>query len=425
MPHNSPCVEGPRAVAGRYGSVTTPRRSRGPTFPGGLRRALLACCALVVTCSLVPVRAEHLRARPSSGSPDDKELRDDVQGSAPDAERSSGSTTGLSALDPKQRATRQALDRGLAWLAERQHSTTNGGLPSVGATPARWAPVGVTALGALAFLADGNSPRRGEYGREVDAMITFLADLADMGAGSPTRGYISRQGDNVSRTHGHGYATLVLAEAWGMGSGDERLLRVLVAAVRRIEQSQGSEGGWGYQPQVDAFHEGSVTIAHVQALRAARNAGIAVNDTTISRAEAYVKRLQKEDGTFRYTLDDERSSVALTAAAISTLNATGHYDDPEIQVGVDAIFRGLYAMRAEETNADFPFYMRLYLAQSLWQLSDPKPFQSWWETERKEIVLSQRADGSWGGSPYGDCYATAINCLVLSIPEGVLPIFQR
>lgn len=379
----------------------------------GLTGALVVASPPAGPTSALDDAADPVRAR----ADDDEPQGQDLGAPSPNVE-----LPGLTSVD---RATRRALDEGLAWLAERQRSTADGALPSDGAVSSRWAPVGVTALGTLAFLADGHPPGRGRYGAEVAELVDMLANLTDLGASSPTRGYIARQGDSVSRTHGHGYATLALAQAYGMSRGDERLGRILEAAVARIQNSQGAEGGWGYDPQVVAFHEGSVTITYAQALRAARNAGLRVDDAVIVRADDYVRASQKDDGTFRYMLEDERSSIALTAAAIGTLNATGSYDDPAIRSGIDAIFRGLDRLAEDGEEEDFPFYMRLYLAQALWQLSDPGPFERWWETERKAILRSQRADGSWGGSPYGDCYATAVHCLVLSVPEGVLPIFQR
>jgi hypothetical protein len=41
------------------------------------------------------------------------------------------------------------------------------------------------------------------------------------------------------------------------------------------------------------------------------------------------------------------------------------------------------------------------------------------------VLGAQRDDGSWGDARFGDVYATAMNCLVLAVPEGLLPIFQR
>src|SRR6187551_2610777 len=53
-------------------------------------------------------------------------------------------------------ARARAIDRGLAWLAEAQGGNPDGSFPQGQAE--QWAPVGVTALGALAFMAGGNSP---------------------------------------------------------------------------------------------------------------------------------------------------------------------------------------------------------------------------------------------------------------------------
>jgi hypothetical protein len=325
---------------------------------------------------------------------------------------------------PLENATRRAMERGLAYLARRQAETADGSFPRGSADETeKWAPVGVTALGALAFLAGGNSPRRGPYGREVEAAIDYLVSKADLTPSSPTYGYIHTQGDKHSQTHGHGFATLALAQAYGMSPQSEKLRAVLVAAVELIESSQGSEGGWYYDPHVSASHEGSITICYVQALRASRNVGIRVDHEVVQRAEDYVLRLQNDDGSFRYGLNEEHTSVALTAAGIATLNAAGRYDTGAIRSGVDSIWTGLETRDPRDVR--FPFYERLYLAQAFWQLNDPRDFERWFARVSKRIVTSQEPDGSWTDRQYGNCYATAVCCLVLAVPEGVLPIFQR
>ncbi len=331
---------------------------------------------------------------------------------------------------PEERAahvresSRRALERGLLYLAQRQRETPDGSFPRGSSEETlEWAPVGVTALGALAFMADGSTPGRGPYGPTVAAAIDYLLGKADLAPSSPTFGYVSAEGDRLSRTHGHGFATLALAQAYGMAPGSERVRKALVAAVGLIETSQGAEGGWYYEPLRSPQHEGSVTICYVQALRAAHNAGIEVDREVIRRAEDYVLRLQKDDGTFRYGLNDQRSTVALTAAGISTLNAAGTYDSLAIQNGIDALWSRLQDPGREDTN--FPYYERLYLAQAFWQLSDPAHFERWFELEHESMLRRQEADGSWMDPQHGNCYATAVNCLVLSVPQGVLPIFQR
>jgi len=348
-----------------------------------------------------------------------------VQEPVPASGETSGGST--SAAPIPAHVLREALADGLAYLARRQAETANGSFPLDDADPKMQAPVGVTALGALAFMAAGNLPGRGPYGHEVQSAIEYLIDHTDLAPESKRYGYISASGDEVSKTHGHGFATLALAQAYGMSPRSERLERALKAAVERIERSQGSEGGWEYSPLPISAHEGSVTICLVQALRAARNVGIQVDGAVIGRAEDYIVRLQKPDGTFRYTLDDDRSTVALTAAAVSTLNGLGKYDTSVIHSAIDAIWSGLALQRQNGggSKSNFPFYERLYLAQAFWQLSDRSNFERWFGEEREHLIRQQRGDGSWRSPRYGSCYGTAVNCLVLAIPEGVLPIFQR
>jgi len=321
--------------------------------------------------------------------------------------------------------SQRARAAALAYLAAAQQRAGDGSFSVTDVERENYAPLGVSALATLAFLADGNAPGRGPHGAVVERALEYLLRHTDLSPESTRRGYISVQGDGLSRTHGHGFATLALAEIYGATS-QERVRTALMAAVERIEQSQGSEGGWEYEPHAVPAHEGSVTVCHVQALRAAHDAGIQVDPAVVRRAEDYVRRLQAPNGLFCYTLGDtRRASVALAAAAITTLNATGRYDDGLILGTVDAIWADL-ALREEKERPVFcPEYERLYLAQAFWQISDTSHFRRWYERERDRLVRSQEEDGSWRGSRFGSVYATAVNCLVLSIPDSDLPIFQR
>lgn len=341
-------------------------------------------------------------------------------------------------------AARAALERGLAWLDEAQAKAGDGSLPALGARSASagtgpnaqvagFAPVAVTALGALAWMAGGSSPERGPHGRACAAAVDWLVARAELDARSERYGYVARAGDALSRMHGHGLATLALAQAWAMSPSTERGARVraaLQAAVRCIEASQGVEGGWDYEPRKGLSHENSITITAVQALRAAKEAGVEVDRAVIARAEDYVRRTQKEDGSFRYALGDPTSSVALTAAAVATLNATGTYTGRPLEEAWDFLARRL-ALR-EQAGAALegdlvvcPHYERLYLAQALWQRADTQEYEGWWRRERPRVLTAQRADGAWSDERFGDAYATAMSCLVLALPEGLLPVFQR
>ena len=78
---------------------------------------------------------------------------------------------------------------------------------------------------------------------------------------------------------GHGFSMLFLSCVYGQEpDGDLRkeLGKVLAAACRYSRKAQTSRGGWGYVSARDGsdFDEGCVTIVQIQALRAARQAGI-------------------------------------------------------------------------------------------------------------------------------------------------------
>jgi hypothetical protein len=286
-------------------------------------------------------------------------------------------------------------------------------------------------------MAGGSALDRGPHGTELARAVDWLLEKTELDPSSETYGYVSAAGDTLSRTHGHGFATLALAEAYSVSPRSDRgsrLQHALRAAVQRIEESQGVEGGWHYAPFKTAEHEGSVTICLVQGLRAARNAGLEVESEVIARAVDYVGRLQNPDGSFRYSLGIDRSSVALTAAAISTLNATGTYRGKVVEDGYDWIFRELVARdepqdpRAQHIlagRAQYPFYERLYVAQAFWQHPRRQVFDEWMRGEAQRLLAAQEPDGSWKDDRYGASYATAMNCLVLALPEGMLPIFQR
>ncbi len=331
--------------------------------------------------------------------------------------------------DSAEKAGRDALRGALDWLASEQALQPDGSIPTGGA--GKEAPLAVSALTALAWMAGGSTPERGPHGEQLGRVIDYLISRTELDPESPTLGYISDGRDQLSRLHGHGFATLALAQAYAMSPKSprgRRIERALLLSIHRIQISQGAEGGWFYSPTRSLEHEGSVTIALVQALRAARNSGLKVDAAVIERAIDYVRRSQAEDGSFRYAIGHEDTSVALTAAAISTLNATGIYSGKEVLRGYDSIQRELSAREAISGGGvlpDFPIYERLYLAQAYWQHPDHSLFERWFSAERKLLITSQDASGAWSGSPFGSAYATASNALVLALPESLLPIFQR
>jgi hypothetical protein len=346
----------------------------------------------------------------------------------------------------EQRAA--AIERGLAWLATRQESR-DGSMAVGDASPKGRAPLAVTSLSALAWMAGGSTPTRGLHQKNVLRAVEYLLANTQRDA-DPYPGYIKDQGDELSRTHGHGLATLALAEAFTMSPNSalgRRIGETLKAAVRRIEDSQGAEGGWYYEPYRTIQHEGSVTVSLLQALRAADDVGIHVNPDTIARAVDYMGKLQILDtkdvgdgsklGGFRYGIGDSKTSIALTAAGLATLQAAGVYSGPAFDEGYDYVWRQLL-VRTENPSgneAPFPYYERFYLSQALWHLRDTDRYRAWAEPLMRRLMKEQEPSGAWTDvryvsgmaqrNMYGASYATACNILFLALPDDTLPVFHR
>ena len=174
--------------------------------------------------------------------------------------------------------TDKAIKNGLNWLGHIQNSDG-----SFGAGTYR-GNIAVTSLCGLAFMASGSSPGRGPYGSQIDKALVYVMDNTSQS------GFIAV---SASSTHGpmysHGFGTLFLAEAYGMTHRPE-IREKLQKAVRLIIDSQNIEGGWRYQP-VRHDADLSVTICQINALRAARNAGLYVPKETVAACIRYVKRV--------------------------------------------------------------------------------------------------------------------------------------
>ncbi|MHC5011665.1 MAG: prenyltransferase/squalene oxidase repeat-containing protein [Planctomycetota bacterium] len=254
-------------------------------------------------------------------------------------------------------------------------------------------------------------------------------------------GYFYFPHDNNSKMHGQGYATLALATALGTSTGERhRDLRAVVdKAVACIEQSQTETGGFGYEPVANADHEGSVTVTVAQGLRAARDAGVLVNENVVRKGLHYLKRSQNvSDGSFRYSVYLERSSYALTAAALSSFLLYGRYQDDTDRT----IERGMEYMmgRVEHVlrTGEWYYYGNFYAAWTCWQMDgdewDPASGGYWARWHRRvypHLIAGQReGDGSWEEDydrrfDFGPLLPTAFAVLTLAIPDEVLPIFQR
>jgi len=273
--------------------------------------------------------------------------------------------------------------------------------------------VGITAIAGIAFLAHGDTPGRGKYGANVEKALRFVLSCF-----RETDGYITKHG---TRMYEHGFAALFLSEVYGM-SLREDIKSKLKGSVQLIINSQTPEGGWRYQPSpIDA--DISVTVTILQALRSARNVGIAVPKEVIDKATSYVKKSQNPTGSFNYQLNViTRVSIPLAAAGVTSLMSAGEYDTPEVRKGIQYILDEL--RRDPMPYGDYHFFYGHYYAVQAFFQAGGKNWERYFPPVRNEIIQNQQIDGSWIDE-VGEAYATAMATLILQIPNDYLPIFQR
>lgn len=279
--------------------------------------------------------------------------------------------------------------------------------------------IGVTSLSAIAMMADGNVPGRGDFADCVFKAMEFVLDHS-------TETGLLVSDDTHGPMYGHGFATLFLGEIYGMNADDDRVRDALVRAVQLIVGSQNDEGGWRYNP-VPNDADISVTICEVMALRSARNAGIKVPKATIDDAIRYVRECQNTDGGFRYMKDMGGSAWPRTAAGIASLFYAGVHEDESIERGLDYLVKNAFPKQGAlgGTMSQAHYYYGHYYAVQAMYLAGGERWKVWWPAVRDEILSRQNADGSWSDGQAGDSYGTAMALIVLQMPKRYLPIFQR
>jgi hypothetical protein len=322
-------------------------------------------------------------------------------------------------VPPTDTTVRDSIKRGLAYLASRQD-------PQTGKFGNDAYSLAATSLSGMAFLSGGNLPGRGQYCKNVEMAVRFILEQA---AGQS--GYIQYHASNM---YSHGFAALFLAEVYGTMPArfalQPKVLKALKRAVRLIEKCQGGAGGWNYEPVGGQgnYADLSITVCQTNALRAARNTGIAVDKRVVENAIKCVKSGQGTDGGFCYTVSPgqgRRSSgggtLGCTAGSVCVLIALGAYEDNSAQLGLEYLRR--QGMPDGFLQYGFFFYGIYYISQAFF-MSGEENWNKWWPLVTKSLMPRQQRDGSWQGEG-GVEYGTAIALIVLQMPYRYLPLYQE
>ena len=332
-----------------------------------------------------------------------------------------------------------ALARGLAWLAENQGPEGNWGSNDLG----------LVSMGALAFLADGHTPGRGKYGRNVEKALNYVLTHAKPSG-------LLNMADAHRDMYNHGLSTFVLGQAYGM-TNDSRIGGVLDRALKLIANTQCQDGGWDYVASVQKNgHDLSLAVMQAKALRSAVDSGFKVPPEVVQKAIADVRQhyssrnrgqrneseQQQGAGQFTYMKGGNGPSLAMAAAGVVCLQEFGQYNDWRIAKNMEVIMATVKRLNPHPNRDGRPGiegggYGIYYVAQALYQVGGTD-WKEGYPILRDHLIACQvhapgdpRQDGCWhdtkylGGSPQGDLYATSCCCFALAIPNRYLPILQE
>ena len=323
-------------------------------------------------------------------------------------------------LRDRDPALEAAVRRGLDYLARTQ---ANLGYWTAGDGGYRAA---MTALAGVALAAEGSTATRGRYAVNIRKAVDYLLSV------SRDSGLIGSSSDS-HYTYGHGFSMLFLAQVYGEEEDAARraeLKQVLSQAVQFTIDAQTSRGGWGYMSAADGndFDEGSTCVTQVQGLRACRNAGIAVPRDVIERANKYIRDCMTPEGGVQYSIKGGGARPAISGAAIACLFSAGEQDDPMAAKLLAYCKKNIWP--ADGSGAGYAghwHYMHYYYAQVMYR--DPELWPRYKAFLASQIRGKQTAGGANDGAflegRVGAAYVTAINCTILQLDNGVLPIYQR
>lgn len=262
----------------------------------------------------------------------------------------------------------------------------------------------VVGLAVLSMLAHGDDPNLGPYSQAIRRSLDYLLKNQD-----PNTGYAGRS------MYNHGFATLAMAEAYGMVN-DPRLGPALEKAVRLIVSSQARNpmGAWRYSPESrDA--DTTVSGAQMVALFAARNAGMAVPEEAIQKGLSFFRQCQTPEGGFGYVSavgpNGARTAIGCLVLALAK------------EKGSRSFQSAFNYLQKSPADIGYKQYYLYYASQAFFQ-GAPEAWQRWNRQNIQELGKTQRPDGNWDGQ-FGVTFTSAASLLSLALNYRFLPIYER
>jgi hypothetical protein len=322
--------------------------------------------------------------------------------------------------------TEDAVKEGLAWLARQQKSKGSWSMmgPYKGGSRVENEEA-ATAMALLAFQAAGYTPHSSNKNDAFTRVVTrgwkYLLHTQQQDGH-----FFGNLTAEQQQLYTQALCTIALCELYGM-TRDEDYHEPAQKAVDYCVKIQSPEGGWRYDPGVDA--DMSVTGWFSMALQSARMAGLEVPSPTFANLTKFLDSVARDDGS--------RYAYQLQAGATLTLTAEGllcreylgwKHDDGRLRTGVDYILANL-----PEWGKRNVYYW--YYATQVCHHMEGEDWQKWNKVMRQVLPENQEKrgpeKGSWepNGDRWGDAggrlYVTCLSIYTLEVYYRHLPIYRH
>jgi hypothetical protein len=282
--------------------------------------------------------------------------------------------------------TRQAIDRGLAWLIStiRRDGTVG--------TDAHQPPdLGCTAMVGLALLAEGSTPRGGRYSRESTQVLYGVLELVGL---RPLKSNPYSEITLVQRKIGLNadlfLATLYLSEVYYEAPGAEvEIQAALQRLIQHISQTQGKDGTWGSESWAPILG----TVMGWECLRSASSAGFEIDASAKMVGQALMNNLRKHSA-------DEQNwmhEFYKDASSLRVLYSLNYRDDPLFKDCVERLLARVKGDQRPFQLAGGEEYLSFFLVTECLLKEDRPDWKAWYPRVRDELVVLQNRDGSWTG----------------------------
>ncbi len=275
----------------------------------------------------------------------------------------------------------EAVVRGLRWLMKTQNQDGSWGSGPNCAS--------FTGMSLLAYLAHCETPYSEEFGESCQKAISWLVST-----GAKNKGYLSLTPTDKYLPYEHAVNTYALSEAYTfcnlIGMDIPGLRESLEKAVSLIVKNQTTDGSWMYfyalKPSGESYPDLSISGWNIQALKAARHAGLKIDAPVLLRAGKFVASMgNAKTGLFQYREGEPRPSM--TPVGVLSLQMLGQAHTKEARAGIKYMETNI---KPDITDC----YTYYYAAQALLNRGG----EAWDGFGRKlgdTLVSRQQANGTW------------------------------